>query len=688
MINTVIKIDDIKHLFKGYISGGYELSSVYEYHNENGELEYRRVRLDHPEKKTKKLILPVKYTEARGFELEEPKFKGGKPLYNLPALLNRLNEKAYIVEGEKCVDVLKEMGVLATTSGGAGSVSVTDWMHLKGREVIIWPDNDEAGQQYRNEVVKKLASLECKLFEIDLSKLSMPDKGDVVDWKNSINASAVDLKNLPVIPVDVEAIVDVNSKKDDKSSSKPQQSQATKLVDFAKKYLELFHDDALQAYAQDKETKEVYLLKADSFRQMLSAAYYKKHHSHASKQALVEALDIMTGLAIYDAPCERVFLRVAKKDDRYYLELAESGSSRCVCIYPGRWEVFDEAPIKFIRTKTMHSYPSPDNGDISELLEFINIDREDFILVVAWLIESIRPDTPFPILELIGEQGTAKSTTQNILRQLIDPNACNLRAAPKTIEDIFVCGGANWLISYENISYLSPQMQDAFCVISTGGGFSKRKFFTDAEESIIEVKRPIVINGISACITAQDLIDRTIALELPRVSVRKELSEIEREFEKRRSYILGGLLNVFAQALERLPAINLPKKNSPRLIEFARLGMAISEVLGMKSAHFLDKFQRARQEAIARVIDGSPEASAIIKWFECQHRQHQELALNVLFDRVSQHKPDYTNKWPRSPRAFGDSLRRLSPALRQMDIDCHSIGKKGSHVFWVVKQVK
>ncbi|WP_298225230.1 hypothetical protein, partial [Acidocella sp.] len=99
-------------------------------------------------------------------------------------------------------------------------------------------------------------------------------------------------------------------------------------------------------------------------------------------------------------------------------------------------------------------------------------------------------DTPFPVLELVGEQGSAKSTTQSVLRSLVDPNKVMLRGRPKTVEDIFVAARNNWLVSYENLSGLTAEQQDAFCTLSTGGGFASRQLYTNGEEHVMETKRP------------------------------------------------------------------------------------------------------------------------------------------------------------------------------------------------------
>src|SRR5262249_40599116 len=58
-----------------------------------------------------------------------------------------------IVEGEKKVDALTSLGLLATTSaGGAQTPRKSDWSVLAGREVAILPDHDEPGHVYAREV--------------------------------------------------------------------------------------------------------------------------------------------------------------------------------------------------------------------------------------------------------------------------------------------------------------------------------------------------------------------------------------------------------------------------------------------------------------------------------------------------------------------------------------------------------
>jgi DNA primase len=58
---------------------------------------------------------------------------------------SHMYEAIWVVEGELCADMLTKLGILATTSGSMDSVLATDWLPLADHDIVIWPDNDEAG---------------------------------------------------------------------------------------------------------------------------------------------------------------------------------------------------------------------------------------------------------------------------------------------------------------------------------------------------------------------------------------------------------------------------------------------------------------------------------------------------------------------------------------------------------------
>ena len=123
----------------------------------------------------------------------------------------------------------------------------------------------------------------------------------------------------------------------------------------------------------------------------------------------------------------------------------------------------------------MRPLPLPLRGGSMDMLwPLVNVPDESQLTLLAWLVECLRADTPHAVLELIGEQGSAKSSTQKVLRRLIDPNQSDLRTAPKTVEDLWIAGCNGHMMSLENLSHLTPETQNAMCVMATGGGYATR----------------------------------------------------------------------------------------------------------------------------------------------------------------------------------------------------------------------
>jgi hypothetical protein len=211
--------------------------------------------------------------------------------------------------------------------------------------------------------------------------------------------------------------------------------------------------------------------------------------------------------------------------------------------------------------------------------------------------------------------------------------------------------------------------------------------YSDADESVITVKRPIVVNGISVAITAQDLVDRTITIDTPTIDDRTEVTDLWSNFALHHGKMLGALLDLMASALQHLPDMHLPKADRPRLAEFARLGMAVATAMQQSPENFMQQFTVRRQEAIARTIDASPVAAAVVEWFE----KNPDGAVNTVKDwmRLLDYlKPSYCDAWPRSPKGLGDALRRAATALRQLGIECHALEKTGGVIRWHIKPVK
>lgn len=156
-----------------------------------------------------KEMRPMHWNGSAYVSGEPPAPAAGKPLYRLPALIAAdADALVLIVEGEKCADVLRTLGMVATTSGSASSASAADWTPLRGRHCLLWPDHDEPGMKYMAEVAAILRRLGCVVEMIDIDPLHLPVKGDCVDWLADHPEAGADAvlalaRVAPVVPADV-----------------------------------------------------------------------------------------------------------------------------------------------------------------------------------------------------------------------------------------------------------------------------------------------------------------------------------------------------------------------------------------------------------------------------------------------------------------------------------------------------
>ncbi|MEZ6092624.1 MAG: DUF3987 domain-containing protein [Pirellulaceae bacterium] len=139
-------------------------SKIYRYHDHDGDVVCVVLRFESNRLtkygKIDKTSRPIS-VDANGSKY--PNLGGivcKRPLYNSPGILADSLKTVFVVEGEKCSDVLIALGFCATTSmSGANSAHATDWSPLSGRHVVIWGDNDDAGEKYVMAVVDQLCQL-------------------------------------------------------------------------------------------------------------------------------------------------------------------------------------------------------------------------------------------------------------------------------------------------------------------------------------------------------------------------------------------------------------------------------------------------------------------------------------------------------------------------------------------------
>ena len=277
-------------------------------------------------------------------------------------------------------------------------------------------------------------------------------------------------------------------------------------------------DGQLHARVAVQNRHEIFGLKSPAFRDWLIASFRADRGEVPTEWAIRRGRAVEARARFGDA-APLIAVRVVRESERggedCYLDLADP-VGRAIRFSAAGWTVVDRPPVDFQHPGGLLPLPVPSpEGSIELLRRYVNLGDSDFQLLVGWMAAALLPEGPYPILVIHGEQGSAKTTLAKVVRSLIDPQAAPVLAEPRTTRDLMVTALNSWLLVYDNISDIPNWLSDGLCRLATGGGFAGRALFSNAERHVIQVQRPVILNGIDDFVQRDDLADRSVFLHLP-----------------------------------------------------------------------------------------------------------------------------------------------------------------------------
>ncbi len=453
------------------------------------------------------------------------------------------------------------------------------------------------------------------------------------------------------------------------SDRSARRSQAAELVDMALEAgIELWHTPAGDPYGtlQVDGHHEHHPLRR-VVRDYLARIYYTRSRRTASAQALTDALGTLGGMARYDGGEFPVAVRLAAHGDALYLDLG-GRDYRMVQIDAAGWRVVTEAPVRHWRPASLRPLPVPAPGGQLDALRELwpQVDNTAWTLSVSWLVAAMAPAGPYPVLVETGEQGSGKSTFGRQLRGLLDPAAPELRGVPRDERDVMIGALTSYVVALDNLSGLPVWLSDTLCRIATGGGLATRTLYSDLDETLIDVTRPILLTGIDSPATRGDLLDRSLVVTLPamRDEDRADEAGLWTRYREMRPSLVGALCDATSMALRRRSEVQLDRR--PRMADACTFVTAAEPALGWQVGRTVTTWMGARAEASADLIASDAVAQAVLALNENWRGTSTELQV-TLNQRVSE-ATRTGRTWPATPRALSSVLRRLAPDLRRMGV--------------------
>lgn len=310
--------------------------------------------------------------------------------------------------------------------------------------------------------------------------------------------------------------------------------------------------------------------------------------------------------------------------------------------------------------------PSGDCDLLQVMAKYVNLNQDELILFVVWLVQSFSRSSSHFAAVLSSSKGTGKSTLTKVIRALVDPSKSGVALLPSNEGDLKTLLGNSYLVAFDNTAALSKKFSDILCAAITGSKEAKRKLYTDCDQIILNLHNLIVINGIDIVPYKSDLAERSLLFELQQISKenRKTDAEFWSSFAEDRPLILGAIFRVLSKAMALMPEIKTTALH--RMADANREFLAIALALGITEEAFQKILWGNSKKLQAAYAQNNPFVDSVATFVKLKGSVYK--SASEVYGEVLASIPGNRNFFPDSPSAFSRRLNEEKDALEQLGI--------------------
>lgn len=497
-----------------------------------------------------------------------------------------------------------------------------------------------------------------------------------------------------------------NEEDEDKEQENPKEF----LFKFAESHIPLLFKDQfgkLFAYVKinDNNNYDLMLLTSNKFEKYIYKIFYESEYKLIlPKDLRKEIIEHLQYKAEFSGIIKKLDLRVAKtegNDYTFYYDLTNSNEGiTAIKITPEGWSYENNPPILFRRFANQLPQVNPsffltindkDDKIFDKFLSLLNVkDDDNKLLLKCYIVSLFIPGIAKPILMLSGEQGSAKTTLQELIKMLVDPSIVKTLTFPRDINELVQQLSHNYIAYYENLSNIKEWISDALCRGVTGTGFSKRQLYSDDEDIIYFFQRCIGFNGINSVATKADLLDRGIIIQLERIPKqnRRKIEDIWNEFEIIKPSLLAYIFDILVKVLQvkQKGGITIAEGLN-RMADFEENAEIISRCMGYQENEFLRVYQNNINIQIDEAIQASPLSMAVVELMD-DYKEGEELIdnatelyleLNDIAETKLKINVQKISFWPKSPNHLSRRLNEIKTNLREKGIEIERYKDEKGH---------
>jgi 5S rRNA maturation endonuclease (ribonuclease M5) len=624
-----------------------------------------------------------------------PGLKGARVvLYNLPAVMKA--ETIWFVEGEKDADNLMDLGITATTTPmGAAKIKNLQEKHdilapLTGKQVVIVADGDPAGRKHAALVAQYLKDLAGSIRIIwdvrpDHDPANPPSDRTGWDISDLITLAG----NKERARAQVNALLDKVDVWDGSIPKPVQDDDSGKKKRPAEILLDLFWTQEPQVHRD--ELGDVWILVQEKGAPLIMDAETSEFRGYLLVKAYNEGLGVFSDTVAKSCstiiqsqagnlPEQEMSTRYRAVMDPEETLLVDRGTADRKAIKVTKRKI-EEVPVTDLIFRRFSSQaeipPYMEDGDPWKIFSLLPpMDERSQMLLLAWLVASMKTDIHRPILVFHAPPGYGKTTAAEVIKMILDPSRLTHSLMPRKLDDLYVTLRTDALTVLDNVTSVNSSMSEALCALVTGGNIKVRKLYSGKDRLAFGHKGVLILTSLSNLAEKGDLIDRTLPIEFDdlKETGRRSHNEIIGQARRLQREIFSGLLDLYRKALSIYPEITLSKDISVlRMADFYRFAAAVIETQerkGWDAQKFLDAMRESQDDELREVAEESLLAKAIMQGLREYHKIDKEgnevwkIPKSMLHKRLSSVISRNNMQWPFEFKNW--TGRKLTMNIRQL----------------------
>ncbi len=307
------------------------------------------------------------------------------------------------------------------------------------------------------------------------------------------------------------------------------------------------------------------------------------------------------------------------------------------------------------------------DADFDLLWNYASVsNKNDQLLLLAFMVNACLPNNEYPILLITGASGSGKTTLTEIIIEIIDPTSFGVSAPLTSAEEIKLAAFHRHMPAFDNNGgVFKPSIQNLLCQSSTGGKSIARKFFTNNDAVVVDLRKPTIINSLQSPFSQNDLLSRTVHLQLKSLTTADYAktggkTNLKSQFKTDLPKILKGFYVILQKVFVLIDKIKNPD-TLYRMGDFTKVGIALEQVLRYEKGSFIKAYENNLKHGSASIIEDSDLAQAVISL-----AKELPKAKTYLLTEFIKELKGYSNS-PRSipgnSRAFKTELGGVEKAL-------------------------